>query len=363
MERYCIFHIPNHLDSSRASASQIRPLKMIEAFRNIGYEVDIVQGYGTERKQAIKKIKDKIKNGVIYDFLYAESSTMPTLLTEKNHLPTHPFLDYSFFSFVRKHGIKIGLFYRDIYWKFDEYRQNVKGLYYLVAIFMYRYDLKMYKKMVNKLYLPTESMYKYLKSEIPSYIVDVLPPGCERRIIEKKSNKHITLLYVGGIGNQYRIHKILEVVSKMKSVTFLLCCRKSEWEKEKKEYEQYLSDNIEIYHKSGEELEALYKRADIGMVYFEPDLYREFAMPYKIFEYLGHGIPMIASSHTAVGEFVKNERIGWTIDYNAAELEKLLLNLRNALDEILQKSKNCEEAIHRHTWEERARKVQEELSK
>ena len=362
MHRRCIFHIPNHIDPTRASASQIRPMKMIEAFKKIGYQVDVVQGYGRERKQAIKEIKNRIKNGIKYDFLYAESSTMPTLLTEKNHMPTYPFLDYGFFSFVRQHGIKIGLFYRDIYWKFDEYKRNVKGLYYLAAIFMYQYDLKMYKKLVNKLYLPTKQMYEYIRDEIPYNIVDILPPGCERKLVKKSNEGNITLLYVGGIGKQYRLHKILEAVSKMKNITLLLCCRETEWEQEKKEYEQYLSDNIEIHHKSGEALEALYKRADIGMVYFEPDLYREFAMPYKVFEYLGHGIPVIASSHTAVGKFIKQENIGWTIQYDAHNLESLLQILGESSDDILQKSMCCIEAIEKHTWEERARKVQRDLS-
>ena len=363
MHRRCIFHIPNHIDPTRASASQIRPMKMIEAFKKIGYQVDVVQGYGRERKQAIKEIKNRIKNGIKYDFLYAESSTMPTLLTEKNHMPTYPFLDYGFFSFVRQHGIKIGLFYRDIYWKFNEYKRNVKGLYYLAAIFMYQYDLKMYKKLVNKLYLPTKQMYEYIRDEIPSNIVDILPPGCERKLVKKSNEGNVTLLYVGGIGNHYRLHKILEVVSKMKNVTLLLCCRQAEWEQEKKEYEQYLSDSIEIHHKSGEDLEILYKRADIGMVYFEPNIYLEFAMPYKVFEYLGHGIPVIASSQTASGDFVKKEEIGWTIKYDLKELESLLLRLTRSSNEVLQKAIHCEQVCEKHTWEERARKVQIDLLK
>ena len=121
----CIFHIPNSLEGNYGS--HVRPQKMMQAFKDIGYDVDVVMGYGKERKQSIKKIKKNIRAGMKYDFMYSESSTMPTLLTEKNHLPLYPLLDFSFFRFCKKNGIRIGLFYRDIYWKFQIYKESVRG--------------------------------------------------------------------------------------------------------------------------------------------------------------------------------------------------------------------------------------------
>ena len=113
-----IFHFPLPLDSNAKSASGIRPLRMIAAFESLGYKVVLVTGYFSERKDCIAKIKEKIRRGRKYDFVYSESSTMPTTLTERNHLPLHPFLDWFFFRFCNKKGIPIGLSYRDIYWKF-----------------------------------------------------------------------------------------------------------------------------------------------------------------------------------------------------------------------------------------------------
>lgn len=81
-------------------------MKMIEAFKECGYEVVVVEGYGKERKRQIKEIKSNILKGVKYDFLYSESSTMPTLLTEKNHLPLYPFLVFHFLRFARNMGLK-----------------------------------------------------------------------------------------------------------------------------------------------------------------------------------------------------------------------------------------------------------------
>ena len=68
----CIFHIPFKIDEDWPSASQIRPIRMLNAFKSIGYNVDIVMGYGKERKNNIQKIKDKIRSGVKYDFMRSE---------------------------------------------------------------------------------------------------------------------------------------------------------------------------------------------------------------------------------------------------------------------------------------------------
>ena len=51
-----IFHIPMKIDINLHSGSQIRPQKMIQAFKNIGYDVDVVMGYVKERKEHIKQI-------------------------------------------------------------------------------------------------------------------------------------------------------------------------------------------------------------------------------------------------------------------------------------------------------------------
>ncbi len=48
-----IFHIPMKIDINLHSGSQIRPQKMIQAFKNIGYDIDIVMGYVQQKKREI----------------------------------------------------------------------------------------------------------------------------------------------------------------------------------------------------------------------------------------------------------------------------------------------------------------------
>ena len=101
-----IYHCPFPLDNNATSASGIRPLRMLNAFRVLSCEVDLITGYSIERKKLIAEIKKKIATGVKYDFVYSESSTMPTLLTERHHFPLHPIVDFEFFKFCKKSNNK-----------------------------------------------------------------------------------------------------------------------------------------------------------------------------------------------------------------------------------------------------------------
>ena len=94
----CIFYLPYKLDEDAMGARMMRPRKMIQAFTDIGYEVAIITGTSLERRPLIRKIKNKIKEGERFDFMYTEAHTEPTLLTDPHHLPTHPFLDFGFFK-------------------------------------------------------------------------------------------------------------------------------------------------------------------------------------------------------------------------------------------------------------------------
>lgn len=369
----CIFHIPNYIEQNAKSAPGIRPWKMLQAFRDIGYEVDVVMGYGKERKAAIKEIKENIKNGVKYEFLYSESSTMPTTMTEKHHLPIYFDLDFGFFRFCKKHDIPIGLFYRDFYWKFDVYKESVAVWKRIPAIIAYKYDLKQYKKYLDKFYLPVKQGYQYLSECGMENILDALPPGCvyDANILLKRKEyinagqyeNSIHLFYVGGMAELYGTEILFKVIPSLPQVHLTFCCRDEEWKKNEEKYKQYLADNIEIIHKSGIELIPYYKRADVCMVYQQPSLYTGFSISYKTFEYLGNGIPSIASNGTAIGNFVKKHDIGWSIDYDEASLKELLCYILDNPKEIVVKTEHCLNEVKRQTWECRALKVENDLKR
>lgn len=363
----CIFHIPNYIDLNRKSASNIRPFKMIKAFQDIGYQVDCVMGYGKERKKSIKEIKKNIKNGVKYDFLYSESSTMPTLLTEKNHLPTHPFLDFSFFRFCKKHNIKIGLFYRDIHWRFDLYRKNVSFFKRFFAKMFYKYDLFKYRELLNILYLASEQVKKYLPSKSKKcnkYKIKTLPPGCEiKETQENKSNKdNLELFYVGGMSEElYDFEKVLIAVNEIQDVNLTVCCREKEWQKLQPKYSKYINKNIHIIHITGKELEEFYKNIDVCIMLFKQNPYMQMAMPVKLFEYLENNKPIIATRGTVAGDFIEKNNIGISVEYDVEKIKNVIQNLRDNTQRIEEIKANQKRIIKDNTWTCRARTVVQDL--
>lgn len=353
-----IFHHPLPLNLNATSASGIRPIKMIEAFRSLGYQVDIVAGYSSERKDAIAMIKKNILTGTRYDFVYSESSTMPTLLTDRHHIPLHPKIDFSFFEFCKKSKIPIGLFYRDIYWIFQEYSKKTPLYKSVFAKFFYRYDLKKYEQLVDKVYLPSLQMAEYIPI-VSHQKFAALPPGHSGKLCAQKlcRDGSLNLLYVGGIGNHYQMQELFLAIQGLPHVHFTLCTRKPEWTRVQAEYLMPLPLNINIVHNSGKELQELYDWSDIAMLFVKPYEYREFASPFKLYEYMGQAKPIIASKYTLAGEFVCINDIGWEIEYNAKSLRSLLERLLKQPDEIDAANRQLVSIASLHSWSSRAKQV------
>ncbi len=361
----CIFHIPNYVNPKGLSGSQVRPLKMLQAFKDSGYEVHAVMGNGYQRKKSIRKIKKNIKSGVKYDFMYSESNTMPTLLTGWKRIPLNPLLDFSFFNFCKKHGIKIGLFYRDIHWKFGN-QENIRFVKKYVFLPMYNYDLVQYKKYVDVLYLPSMKMNEYvniLDNTLP------LPPGCDfsesftKRKIDIKTNENLELLYVGGIQGNYNLTKLLQAIKDLPFISLTICCRGPEWINVQNDYENLLTNRITIVHTSGKDLDEYYKKADICLIFFEGSGYWKIASPIKMFEYLAHVTPIVACNGSVAGDFVQENNIGWVIEHNIEELQKLLTDLHKDKTLIAKKQRILKEVAEKNTWKARAQTVIKDLGK
>jgi len=363
--RRIIFHIPVNLDKNIASGSQIRPQLLLKAFKDEGFIVDTIAGYGKQRKHLIRNIKKSIKSGVKYDFLYSESSTMPTALTEPNHIPKYLNLDFNFFKYCKKQQIPIGLFYRDIYWKFPDYQPN-SLLKRLILNFFYKYDIYNYKKTINYLYLPSMKMLDYLPNiKTDGFNIKALPPGVTTKFVPNNKdsiNKELNIFYVGGIGKVYKFPVLLKVISEMKNINLTVCLRELEWINEKDAYDIYINQNINIIHKSGKDLLPYFSNADILSLFLEPNEYRKFAMPFKLFEYIEKGKPILATSNTAVGEFVKENDIGWVIDYNYSKLKELLEHINNNKQEINIKKQNIQKCAEINSWQNRVKQISKDLS-
>lgn len=364
--RRCIFYLPYRLEETGQGARMVRPRKMIRAFENIGYAVAVIEGFSRERKKRIREIRDEIRRGVRFDFLYMEASTEPILLTDPGHLPLHPRMDFGFLKTVRKHGIPVGLFYSDLFWKYDGYGAGLPKWKKTCALACYRAELRGYEKWTDRFYVPEKQTFsEKLGSGVLSGKMAELPPGAENLPSPDRNGRDfrsrpLTLFYVGGLGGNYQIGEMLKAAG-TENVRLILCCREAEWEKEKETLLPLMGERTEVIHRCGEELEPFYQEADLGMLLFRRGAYMDMAKPLKAYEYLAHELPVLATRGTAMGDFAAEKGIGWSVDFDADSIAAVLREILARPEMLREKQEACAAAKRENLWERRAETVAEGL--
>lgn len=356
-----IFHAPYPVVPGATSASGIRPLKMRAAFEDAGFEVLDATGYSTERKAKLRRIAQRIESGEIRpSFVYSELSTVPAFLADSDHLPRHPWMDSSFFAFCTARGIRVGAFYRDVYWQFPAYLEAVRQPLASVMRAMYRRELRQYRRARVGLFLPTEQMSDYIPG-IPAAMCRELPPGCDVVDSGHSPSASLRVLYIGGTGNYYRMQEAVAGIAAAPGATLTICTREEEWASAAPAYADVMDESTVVVHASGPGLEPLYDHADICSLVMEPIEYRDFAAPLKLFEYIGHGKPVIATQGTWAADFVERKGIGWSVPYSSEAVSALLASLSEDPALVEQARRKCLEVRSRYTWVERARQVSRDL--
>jgi hypothetical protein len=361
-----IFHHPGHITASGLSGSQVRPFRILNAFRALGVNVEIVAGTLAERKKAIKRIKIQIKNGYNFDFVYSENRTIPFAMTETHRLPLHPLTDHLFLYFCHRKGITVSLFYRDVFWRFPAYKTMLPLAARLVTIPLYWFDWYLHRQYVHTQFLPSLAMQESIPHKGGIKKIMALPPGSPAQGFERKYNslnahQILRLLYIGGVQPPtYDLEPILKVVEATPSCFLTLCCRRQEWKRFSTYYQSLMGERIKVVHESGDGLNELYQDSDIMLLLRKPDRYLDFAVPVKLFESVGYGLPVMASHHSEAGRIVEEFDLGWSTTLSSAP--QLLEHLANNRDELVTKTRGIDAKKIDHTWEARASYVCLELT-
>lgn len=358
-----ILHAPFPLNPDARAASGIRPVKMFDAFTGLGHEVWLVDGYSRQRRAAMTRVLEAMKSGVRFDLCYSESSTMPTPLTDPDHLPRHPLRDYAFFARLRRAGVPVGVYYRDIYWKFPGYGAALSSLRRQVALTFYRLELRAYRRCTDVVFLPSAEMAPYVGGGL-NY--RPLPPGHGVAEPNDAPPSPLRLLYVGGMGDRYRMHALVEAVSVAASrgvdVTLTVCCHPEQWAGVAAEYGPLTSDAVIVREASGAVLHDLFGQVNVAVLMVEPLEYWTFAAPVKLFEYIGEGKPVIATEGTLAGRFVTDNDCGWTLPYEVEDAVALLSRLSADPAAVQDAHRRTLLVRERNDWAARARTVIDDLT-
>ena len=334
---------------------------MLSAFRAAGFEVEVVTGFAKERKEKAQAFIQQLDKGRTLDFVYSESHTIPTLLTEPHHLPSHPFLDFNFLNTLRNKGIPVGLYYRDIHWRFSQYRA-LAWHKKLVTLPFYHYDWFKYHHVVDHLFLPSSGMAAHLPSSWSQDRLSALPPGSDVQMIprqDREPGQDLKLFYVGGVTPPlYDLQPLFDFTQDLSATRLTLCCREQEWLKQQNHYER--RGAVNVIHASGEDLSAYYAQADLFVMLWNPHPYLDFAMPVKTFEAMAHGLPIVTTAGTEVARFVKAEDVGWVVR-SGKEYRRLIQMLHQDPEKLEHKRKRVLAVRERHTWQARAQQVADTL--
>ena len=363
-----IFHAPFPLQPDRVAASMLRPLAMRRAFADLGYRVMNVTGYAAQRRRAMTRVRAALAAGARIEFVYSENATIPNALTEPRHLPVHPLLDAAFFRHCRRSGVPVGVFYRDVYWRFPRFREGINPVLEAGLQATYRSELMAFERVGLHLFLPSQAMARHVPHVDPVRM-SALPPGAPDVAATRRDSdgwddggdedgKELELLFVGVLQDNYRLDACLRAVIATPGTRVTLCVRQETWETSRDHYAPLLpAGRAQVVHRSGAELEPLYRRADLGVLFTEPNPYWDFAVPYKLYEYLAHELPVIAVRGTQTGRLVEEMGIGWVLSYDAGALSDLLRHLREAPEEIEAVRRRMRAVLPDQTWQARARTV------
>ncbi len=345
------------------SGSQVRPYRLLEAFYETGFEVEAVVGYGAERRRAINRIITDLENGRRFDFLYSESRSIPTLLTERNRFPAYPITDFWFLRKVRAAKIPVGLFYRDVFWRFKAYRTMLPLVGRMLTVPLYWYDWWWYRQVVTHLFLPSRGMAEHLPTAWPASRLSALPPGCippareHTQVSQRKQSENLKLLYVGGVQPPtYDLTPLFECVAQVTNVSLIVCCRLGEWVKWKDHYAHLVDGRVEVVHVFGGALADLYSSADVFALLRNPDAYLDFAVPVKLFEAIGYALPIVTTAGTEAARLVAKQDLGWVVE-NASALVALLKTLAEDRELVREKQASVVLAAQQQSWRSRVEEI------
>lgn len=357
-----IYHHPLPLDRDGASGSSIRPVRMLTALESLA-EVWPIAGTSAERARRIAEVRAAMGRGVVFDGVYSESSTLPTALTDDDRVPRHPFMEPAFFRHCRRRGVPVTLFYRDVYWRFPGFAAQQNPLFRVAAKAAFRYDLAWYRGAVDLLYLPSMPMLRHVPIS-PRVPAKALPPGTViRETATPAEDGPLEVLYVGGMSDMYDLRRFVEALAGIDGLRLTICTRPEDWETVRAQYEPLMGDNTTVVHQSGAQLTETMKRSHLATVCVEPNLYRSFAAPVKLFDGVGMGIPVVASNGTHAANLVDEFDLGWRVDYTVDDMRRLFTHLATNRDEVTAARQRVLDGRDNHTWEARAAQVLDDLSR
>ena len=342
------------------SGSAVRPKKLLDAFLSSGHDVELLSGSFTKsehskRKKDVETIIKRINAGERFDLCYIESISGLLYKFYNKY-------EYDLWNTIKKANIPIGLFYRDIYWKFTDLFP-VETIRDHITNFLCKIELNKICKIMDVVFVPSIEMTEYMP-QTAKYVA--LPPGCEDYKLNDVKNEVPTFIYVGGTNYNYGTDLMLEafaLANTRKKIKLNLICRKTESEIINKFLSKHdeKPDWLNIIHASGKELQKYYSDSDYAVYSARRSEYYDFAIPVKLFEYISFEKPILCTDCKTLSKIVSQNGLGEVIE---CEIENFAAGILKIADsDAREYKKNLKNFKKLNSWDERIKLIVNSLKK
>lgn len=340
----------------RDSGSGLRPDCMYYAFLERGHTVYTLSGHAGRREEKLRAAE--VKKAICWveendpDLCYIESSTYPMLHS----------CDYRLIRYLHKKKVPTAYFYRDFYRMFPDLFPRRKGLGNQVKetyLDLMQKKTDRILELVDIVYFPSEVCFQYFSYQRPK----TLPPAGEEKFIAPHENGK-TCIYAGGCSEFYGFTLMMDAFrilnSGKETYRLILVCREQEYQQVKPHGDT--PEWLEVHHVSGEALEKLYQKADIGLITLTQNAYSDLAVGTKLFQYLSYGLPVLATNTQAMASIILENGFGTVAPFEpegfASTVQTMLdeeERLREYRTNILKNMK------HKHLWVHRVDQIVRDL--
>jgi glycosyltransferase involved in cell wall biosynthesis len=108
---------------------------------------------------------------------------------------------------------------------------------------------------------------------------------------------------------------------------------------------------INNFARPAEELPALIKQADAGVVPNRNDLFTGELLPTKLLEYVALNVPVIASRTRVISRYFDDSMIEFFSPGDPASLAESIIGLHNNPDRLMELARNSRRFVEDHNWE------------
>lgn len=338
-----------------SSGSGVRPYRVYHTFVNMGYDVKLLEGQQNlfkKRREKVTEISKWLDSNLV-DFCYIE-------------LPTGPLFnrcDTQLIKKIHNKGIPIGIFYRDIYWKYPDWAwPDMNFVKKQMLIHMHERDLKLFSQNCDYFYMPSKECLEVLPQNIFAH-TDTLPPGC---VVAKQVRTEMKkkVFYVGATRSADGVDDALEALDKLNRegnrIELFLITKKSELDYLQRQ-DLLSADWLTVAEGSGEELNQYYEQCDLGILPRKRHFYMDMAISVKSFEFISHNLPILTTDVPAMARFVTENKCGIICKDNPESIKEALLRYYSDENAFKEMKRRTYEAAVNNTWEKRIEKISTDL--